>query len=143
MEGSRAVDAYGCAPGNINTQSDAEQAYTQSFLGTVAPKSPSDNLGGNVQVRLETWVSLPPHLVPEEHRKRYVDPVYPLVLALYGHPDAGGHWERHCDSSVLQAGFIKVPKWPSMYWHPKHRCLLTVYVDDFKMSGPPKGCEAC
>ena len=25
---------------------------------------------------------------------------------------------------------------PSVFWHPKHRLLLAVYVDDFKMSGP-------
>ena len=27
-------------------------------------------------------------------------------------------------------------EWPSCLWHPTHRLLLTVYVDDFKMSGP-------
>ena len=24
-----------------------------------------------------------------------------------------------------------------MYWHDKHKCFLMVYVDDFKMAGPP------
>ena len=26
--------------------------------------------------------------------------------------------------------------WPSMFWHPKLKLLLGVYVDDFRMSGP-------
>jgi hypothetical protein len=26
--------------------------------------------------------------------------------------------------------------WKSCFWHPEHRLLLTVYVDDFKLSGP-------
>ena len=29
-----------------------------------------------------------------------------------------------------------IPDWNSVYWHPKPKLLLTVYVDDFKMSGP-------
>ena len=28
------------------------------------------------------------------------------------------------------------PEWPSMYWHPPLKLLLSIYVDDFKMSGP-------
>ena len=75
MEGSRAVDAWGCVPRHVNTQSDAEQAYTQAKLGTVAPLKQGIGNGGNVPQRLETWVSLPPWLIPEEHRRKYRDPV--------------------------------------------------------------------
>eukprot|EP00969_Alexandrium_andersonii_P365855 15467158-Alexandrium_andersonii.AAC.1 len=54
--------------------SDATQAYTQA------------RLKGKV-----TWVRLPEHEWPPEWKKMGVqDPVVPLVLALYGHPDAGG-----------------------------------------------------
>ena len=56
-------------------QADAEQAYIQAELrGT------------------ETWVELP----KEAWLKSWsgmLRPVCPLKLALYGHPDAGGHWE--------------------------------------------------
>ena len=61
-----------------------------------------------------------------------------LILALYGHPDSGGLWEKHCEDILLSLGFRLVypGAWPSVFWHPKLRLLLAVYVDDFKMSGP-------
>ena len=33
-------------------------------------------------------------------------------------------------------GFETIEDWPSVYWHPAKKCILVVYVDDFKMSGP-------
>ena len=77
IEAAKALDAYSCFPGYEQTQSDAKSAYTQSFLrGT------------------ETWVELPYDRWPEGWKKRFSKeehPVCPLVLALYGHPDAGGY----------------------------------------------------
>ena len=63
-------------------------------------------------------------------------PVCPLKLALYGHPDAGGHWEAHCESHLSSVGFERIPDWHSTFWHPQFKLLLIVYVDDFKLSGP-------
>ena len=63
------------------------------------------------------------------------DPVVPLRIALYGHPDAGGYWEKHCESHIISEGFITIPDWRSVSWHPELKVLLIVYVDDFKMSG--------
>ena len=67
------------------------------------------------------------------------DPVVPLVRALYGHPDAGGHWENHCEERVRRCGFIPIGEnmeWKSCFWNPDTRMLLTIYVDDFKLAGP-------
>eukprot|EP00971_Amphidinium_carterae_P296610 5892207-Amphidinium_carterae.1 len=64
------------------------------------------------------------------------DPVCPLKRALYGHPDSGGFWERHCEKQVRSVGFEPVPEWPSVFYHAKNDCMLVVYVDDFKMAGP-------
>eukprot|EP00971_Amphidinium_carterae_P286808 5694323-Amphidinium_carterae.1 len=64
------------------------------------------------------------------------DLVCPLVRALYGHPDAGGYWERHYEKQVRSVGFVPVPEWNSVFYHPQQDCLLVVYVDDFKMAGP-------
>ena len=86
MEASRAADAYGMLEGNNVEVADADSAYTQSYL----------------EGPIETWVSIPKEQWPEEWIGKYTDPVCPLVLSLYGHPDAGGYWERHCDK-VLQA----------------------------------------
>ena len=75
MEASRAADAYGMLPGHNIDVADADQAYTQSYLE------------GPVQ----TWVSIPREQWPQEwFDLGYHDPVCPLVLSLYGHPDAGG-----------------------------------------------------
>ena len=66
------------------------------------------------------------------------DPVCPLVPSPYGHPDAGGHWEAHCDAIVRKAGFEPDAQesWRSCYRHPEYKMFLVIYVDDFKMAGP-------
>jgi len=61
-----------------------------------------------------------------------------MILALYGHPDAGGYWEQHCHKALLLGGWtlIKNGSWKSVYWHNALKLVLVVYVDDFKMAGP-------
>lgn len=59
-----------------------------------------------------------------------------VLFALYGHPDPGGYWENHCEDLLKSVGITPVPSWRSVFWHEKLKVLLTVYVDDFKMSGP-------
>ena len=61
-----------------------------------------------------------------------------FIKALYGHPDAGGDWERHCNSHLAKCGFTPVEHWPSMLLNEELNLVLMVYVDDFKMSGPEK-----
>ncbi len=104
----------------IIEQSDAQQAYTQSPLGGT-----------------ETWVYLPPHRWPKSWKGKYHKPVCKLLRALYGHPDAGGYWEKKCDEHMLSVGFIKVPNWPSCYLHPQYRLFLTICFDAFKMVQGP------
>lgn len=66
------------------------------------------------------------------HRPRlYRQPVCRLLRALYGHPDSGGLWERHCDTHRNSVGFTEVTDWRSVYFHED-------LVDDFKMAGPTK-----
>ena len=103
IDASKAVDAYGLCPGHSIAQSDAEQAYVQA------------KLGGDV----ETWVGLPEEWRPAEWVGRFRRPVVPLLRALYGHPDSGGYWERHCDKAVGECGFERIPDWPSTYWNAK------------------------
>ena len=54
-----------------------------------------------------------------------------LVLALYGHPDAGGFWEQHCEKALRAVGFEQCPKWKCVFRHAKLNLMLVVYVDDF------------
>ena len=118
MEAAKAADCYGLLEGHVVEQADAEQAYTQSKLGGTP-----------------TWIRLPRERWPKAWANMR-DPVCPLVLALYGHPDAGGYWERHCAAHLRSVGFQDIPNWRSCFWHPRYKVYLNVYVDDFKMAGP-------
>ena len=61
-----------------------------------------------------------------------------LVKSLYGHPEAGAHWEKHLERIIAKLGGVPVPEFPSSYHFPDTDLLLTVYVDDFTLSGPEK-----
>ena len=130
FESSRWADMFGCLPRHNVQLADAIQAYIQAPLSGVA-----------------CWVELPDEAWPPQiERRKYRRPVVRLLRALYGHPDAGTMWEKHCDTAVKKSGFIPIgPNWPSMYYYGKLNLLLVVYVDDLKLAGPsenlPKGWE--
>ena len=88
IETAKAVYAFGCLPGHETELSDAPQAYAQTRLGNIVRGRGST-----------TWVRLPKDRRPK-HFDKIIDPVVPLALSLYGHPDAGGDWERKCDADV-------------------------------------------
>jgi hypothetical protein len=121
MEAGKAADAYGMFDNHDVQLADGESAYTQAKLkGTVA------------------CVRLPQERWPKEWIGKYRDPVVKLVLALYGHPDAGGFWEKHCEAALNSIGFEKIEPWSSVFFHEELRLMLVLYVDDFKMAGPKK-----
>ena len=121
LEAGKACDAYGLIAGHDVQQADAEQAYIQTRLGGDVP----------------TWVRIPPERRPKSWQ-HFRDPVCPLVLALYGHPDAGGYWEQHCHNHLAKVGFQPIDDWRSCYVHRKLQLFLVVYVDDFKLAGPER-----
>lgn len=140
MEAGKAGDCYGCFHGNAIEQADAEQAYVQAKFE-----------GGT-----ETWISLPIEAWPDSWFRRasptsgaadlpvvrtientiHRRPVVRLLRALYGHPDAGSIWEHYCHKQCLSVGFEPVDNWPSCYFHKALKIMLTIYVDDLKVSGP-------
>ena len=131
MAASKVADFYSLSPGHDGEQADAEMAYTQAeFHGPT------------------TWVGIPKEQWPSnwydaKGKPKYRFPVCKLMKALYGHPDSGGLWEKHCDAHLQSIGFKEIASWRSVYFHDELRVLLVVYVDDFKMAGPKKGlCEA-
>ena len=118
IEAAKALDAVGSLPGYIVKTGDARGAYTQALL-----------LGA------ETWVALPENRWPKHWIGKYHRPVVKLVLALYGHADAGGFWEAHCDEKLKSIGYTSIAEeWPGVYWHEPTRAMLIVYVDDFKLA---------
>ena len=113
--------AYGRMPGHRTTAADAIKAYVQSLLKS----------------KNATWVSLPPELWPRNWKSQFTKPVVLLIKSLYGHPESGAHWERHLtDILVRELGGQPIGEFPSSYWFPASKLLLTVYVDDFTLSGP-------
>ena len=115
LEGSKAVDAYGRLPGHTIEQADASAAYTQALMGTSTPGKGSGALTDNNQVTTTTWVRLPNEARPKLHNgtdkwwaEGIRDPVVPMQKAVYGHPDAGGYWEKHCEAHLRKCGFVLV-----------------------------------
>ena len=125
MESGKLLDGYGLLEGHDCQIADAIQAYVQTTL----------------KCKAEAWVRLPKNRQPKGWAN-ISDPVVPLKLALYGHPESGGWWERHLESHLVAKGWKAVPEWRSTYFHPEWKTLLAVYVDDFKMSGPSKNLSA-
>ena len=124
MAAGKMCDAHGLLPANLLEVSDGESAYTQARLK-----------GKKTWVRIprDQW---PPEWFNKDGSPKYKDPVVVLVLALYGHPDAGTFWEQHCEAMLKEVGYVKVKSWASVFRHEGLDLFLVVYVDDFKMSGP-------
>ena len=112
--------AYGRIPGHTTSTADAVKAYVQSLLAS----------------KCATWVQLPHEVRPSSWKGHYSKPMVLLVKSLYGHPEAGAHWERHLEKIIATMGGEIVPEFPSSYFFPKTKLLLTVYIDDFTLSGP-------
>ena len=113
--------AYGCIPGHKTSQADAIRAYVQALLSSM----------------YETWVRIPRELWLEKWVKEgWKAPCCRLNKALYGHPEAGGHWEAHLHKAIVACGGIAVTNHPSCYWMKPLKLLLNVYVDDLLLSGP-------
>ena len=120
FEAAKLADMISCMPGCDGQQSDVDQAYTQTL-----------------HTGEETWVEIPRMQWPRAwHNKMMQKPVCRLLRALYGHPQAGALWEKHCDEYLKSIGWIAVENWPSTYYHNQLSLFLVVYVDDFKMAGP-------
>ena len=122
LTASKLADFYGLAEGHTIMQADAEQAYINAKLNTT-----------------ETWVRLPPNRIPKRW-KHLRDPVFRLVLALYGHPESGGHWEQFANAMLVKEGWkpVSVDAFRSVYWHDTFKSIMILYVDDFRIAGPKK-----
>ena len=57
-------------------------------------------------------------------------------LNVYGHPEAGRHWEVTREADVKRCGFISIPEHRAIPWHPSLRALLVIFVDDIKLAIP-------
>ena len=111
---------YSMLPGNKVTTADAVRAYVQALLKS----------------KHRTFVKLPRSLWPAEWEGKYKNPVVLLLRALYGHPEAGAHWEDHLTNVLKDLGGAPVYTHPLTFWFESTKLLLTVYVDDLMLAGP-------
>jgi len=111
--------AYGSLPGHSMTVADAIKAYVQSLLVTDTP----------------TYLELEKNLMPKKFQ-HIEKPCCLLIRALYGHPEAGAHWENHLTKIVTDMGGTPVQGHPSVFWFESKQLMLIVYVDDLLLSGP-------
>ena len=120
VQGLNACLACGSLPGNQSSAADAIKAYVQALLKS----------------KYQTWIELPPELRPAWRRECFARPVVLLLRALYGHPEAGGLWEKHLKEVLKGMGGKELPEYPGNFWFPETRLLLSTYVDDLTLSGP-------
>ena len=102
---------------------DACQAFLQAPLKTSVP----------------TWVVLPPELWLPQWKGKFRRVAVKLRKALYGHPDAPAFWQVHLEGILtpkLQATVVE--GFPSVFWIPSLRVLVTIYVDDILAAGRPE-----
>ena len=111
MSAGKLADVYGCFKGHVLETADGEQAYPQASMA-----SPVRTWVRLPKAQWTSWWTDPTRGCPMQ------DPVVEMKQALYGHPDAGGYWERHCNRGVKAAGFRPVGQcgeWRSCYFNPK------------------------
>jgi len=135
MAAAKFLDAIARLPGCDGENDDAIGAYTQILF-----KDAMKLLGVGDDEFIETYISLPRERWPTdpELRKKWEsipDPVCILRRNLYGHPIAGLLWEKYCEKVVKEAGFKPIPGWECLYVHKQQQLFMSIYVDDFKMSG--------
>ena len=98
--------------------------------------NPSKATQSDLKSKVDTYIEFPKYLVPEwSHIDR---PCCKLLKSLYGHPEAGGHWEIHLTKIIREVmGGEPVKDHPSCFWFGgDDQLLLIVYVDDLLLSGP-------
>ena len=119
FQAARVCRAVGALRGFVGSTRDADSAYLQAAL---------DRKGSP-----RTYVALPKSFWPEAWEGVFDKPMVPLVLALFGHPEAGNIWENHSFGKIREQKWIDAPEYPSVFKHATTKGLLTAYVDDFEM----------
>jgi hypothetical protein len=115
MSAAKCSDYLSCCPGLGGRTSDVVRAYAQAFL-----------------VEAPTWIRF-----PKDEWHQMLDPHFPLVLALRGHPDSGLRWVRECDESLFSVRFqvSRNDKLATLLLPSRIERVIVVYVDDSILGG--------
>lgn len=57
-----------------------------------------------------------------------------LWKSLYGHPESAFYWDQEFREIMKMMGATRIDNFPSNFWVPKYRLLLTLHVDDIVVS---------
>ena len=118
LQTGRVAELCGFLPGHAVQQADATQVHMQSGLGGI-----------------KTYVRLPREAWPDECvRQRVKDHFCLLQLAVYGHPDDGGYWERTCEKHLVECVFKSIKNQRRPFAYEGLRVFASVSVDDFNMT---------
>jgi hypothetical protein len=116
----------------------ADEQALKNERSTLRPGGPSRKFKARpacIQLKLDgfgpAWARVPRDRRPEAVAGGRA-PVCPSVLALCGHPDVGGHRERHCERHPRRMGFMPIPEWSSC----PPQLFPVVHVDDFIVAHP-------
>ena len=123
---ANATIGFGMLENHKVTSADAVKAYLQALLKSLA----------------KTWIRLPRQVWPpewlyEDGTPRYRQPVIELLQALYGHPEAGSHWQQQCEEAIKKhMNAVPIEEYRSTFLFPDFdRLCLCIYVDDFILAG--------
>ena len=141
----RSIVCYGEVSGGGSSQADAEAAYIQPLL-------PDD---------IHFYLHIPHTIMTPEMKQSIVsmrNPVFRLRRPLYGWSRSGNIWEKHLAETLMSldqqtecnmlqtlnkvskdGSWTPIESWPNTFWKRNQKgqvIMLTVYVDDFVMSGP-------
>ena len=129
MTAAKIMDIISRLPGCDGQAADAISAYTQVKMEDAhkllnIPRSECPDI----------WIRLPRQKWPKSWSSME-DPVVPLDRNLYGHPLAGLLWERQFQKVLLEHDWGKVFNWDCSCVNRARGLFLSVFVDDFKLSG--------
>ena len=90
--------------------------------------------------RVSTWVELPRDWWPDSwftdgaarQHPRFTRPVVMLLLALYGHPEAGALFDALLQEVLAENDWEKIWEWPGVFIHADSSAIVA-YVDDLMM----------
>ena len=101
---ANSVISFGLFEGHKLSSADAVKAYLQSELKSLAA----------------TYIRLPRELWPESWftpsgYPRFKRPIIRLRKSLYGHPEAGAHWQQFLEEQLCLLGAVKVEEFASTF----------------------------
>jgi len=126
LDEGRVVDVWSVLHGYDEESIDFENGYLQKRWPTDWPQH-------YLQIPRELWPMLPKSHQPKADM---VEPVFPMLKCLYGHPASGHLFVNEVQDFLEKGGWVSIGRAGSRTLMVRERTVLVLYVDDCKASGP-------